>query len=152
VIAKLYLYFGIVGCASIAVWAASALLAVVFLGSRRRTLWWCLACGLALLGLGLAEMNSAQVSALKIDRAEEDRKAEEERIRRRREQLQSMIEQTQNDPGRIRFAEDTPYDALDLAGKEPDTIDDGSVYAKAVAEQLARKAHGYRQQDKSKRV
>lgn len=151
-IAKLVLYFGIVGCASIAVWLASALMAVVFLGSRRRTFWWCLACVLALLGLVLAKVNSAQVSALKIDRTEEDRKAEEERIRRRREQLQSMIEQTQNDPTRIRFAEDTPYDALDLAGKEPDTIDDGSVYAKAVAEQLARKTYGYRQRGKSKRA
>jgi hypothetical protein len=152
VIAKLYLYFGNVGCASIGVWLMSALMAVVFVGSRRRTFWWCLACVFALLGLALAKVNSTQVTALKIDRTEEKRKAEEERIRRRKEQLQSMIVKTQNDPTRIRFAEDTPYDALDLAGKEPDSVDDGSVYAKAVAEQLARKTYGYQKPGKSKRA
>lgn len=70
-IARLYDYFGILGCASIAVWGAAVFVLIGYARTRRRNWFYLGALALAILGLALAKANSRAVSAIPLDRSEE---------------------------------------------------------------------------------
>ena len=69
-IARLYVYFGIVGIASILCWAGALVIVPACYASRRRTRLYAIALGLSLLGLLLALINSHRVSNIQILREE----------------------------------------------------------------------------------
>ena len=76
---RLCAYFGVVGTASVVAWGAALLLLAACARSRRRTRAYLAAFALALLGFGLAKVNSHNISQIEVDRS-----AEEAELRARR--------------------------------------------------------------------
>ena len=114
-IGQLYSYFGAVGLASIAAWAAALALLALGARHRRRQYGYLAALGIAALALVLAHINSRAVSAIATDRTEELQAA------RARQRQARAAETATSGP---RFAEDpAPVDdpavpAYRLAGKQ----------------------------------
>lgn len=111
-IAALWLYFGVVGIASILAWLGAVVLLAAGVRRGNRTKLCRMAMVMAVAGLLLAKINSHYVSAIEVDRAEEYAKATERQKELRRE----LDQQRETRAAKIRFAEDTPVDALDMAG------------------------------------
>ncbi|MCG3148807.1 MAG: hypothetical protein PCFJNLEI_02254 [Verrucomicrobiae bacterium] len=65
-IARLYDYFGVLGCASIVVWAVALLVLVGFVRHRKRGWYYVLALELAVIGWVLAVVNSERVSSVRL--------------------------------------------------------------------------------------
>ena len=110
--AHLWLYFGVVGIASVFSWAVAGV--ILAGGARRenRTTLYRIAMAAATAGFLLARINSHFVSAIEVDRSEEYAKAME----RQKDLRKELDQEQQTRAAKIRFVEDTPADALDMAG------------------------------------
>lgn len=111
----LYHYFGIVGLASIIAWVAAACLLLIYCRNARRHVHYLRALAIAAVAYGLAQINSDRVSAIETDRTEQ---LEWARVQQQRARDES------DGPGkvRVRFAEDSNNDRLDIAGITRDEI------------------------------
>lgn len=69
---RLFAYFGVVGIASVAAWAAAFVLLVAFARSRRRTMAYVAAVALSMAGFVLAKVNSQSISEIEVDRTAEE--------------------------------------------------------------------------------
>lgn len=127
-IAKLYLYFGIVGIASIGLWLGALILAINYAFHERRTFFFSRAVVLALAGILLAQINSCNIGHIQVDRRQEIREA----LERQRQAQQAELDTLKRRAANISFAEDNTVDALDLAGVS--SFDNRSVYEKAADE------------------
>lgn len=127
-IAHLYLYFGIVGIASILAWLGALALALNFAFHERRTFFFTRAVMLALIGILLAQINSANVSRIEVDHRQELKEARERQLKSQEAQMDTLQKRTAN----LRFAEDNTTDPLDLAGNP--SADKRSAYEKAADE------------------
>jgi len=142
-IAKLWQYFGLVGFGSIACWAVAFVFFACYPRSKQRTRYYWMAAALALLGLVLANINSRFVSAIEVDRSEELAKGIE-----RQKQLRAELEaDAKSKAAKVRFAEDSATDALDLAGLPATT----NVYEMAAKEDDDAK-YAYRKRGKQQRA
>jgi len=124
-IAHLYLYFGIVGIASIIAWLGALGLALNFAFHERRTFFFARAVVLALVGVLLAQINSANVSRIEVDHSLELKEARERQQSARQAEVDILKKRAAN----IRFAEDNATDQMDLAGAP--SADKRSIYEKA---------------------
>jgi hypothetical protein len=141
-IAKLWQYFGIIGFGSMACWAVAFVVFACYPRSKQRTRYYWIAAVLALLGLVLANVNSHFVSAIEVDRSEELAKGIE-----RQKQLRAELEaDAKSKAAKVRFAEDSATDALDLAGLPTTT----NVYELA-AQQDDDAKYAYRKRGKQQR-
>ncbi|MBU4198443.1 MAG: hypothetical protein KJ919_00765, partial [Verrucomicrobia bacterium] len=127
-IAHLYLYFGIVGIASIIAWLGALALALNFAFHERRTFFFTRAVVLALIGILLAQINSSNVSRIEVDHRQELKEARERQQNAQQEEMDIFKKRAAN----IRFAEDNADDQLDLAGVP--SSDKRSIYEKAADE------------------
>ncbi len=141
----LWTYFGFVGVTSIVFWLAAVALLAAFCRHRWRTRMYLAAIGCAVVALALARLNSAAVSDIQVDRSEEIRRMQEKQAQRRRE----LLEQRRRQATGIRFAEDDPTDALDLAGVEDD--EKREELTEATTQVDTRPAYLYRQRGKQRR-
>lgn len=141
----LWTYFGFVGVASIVFWLAAVAILAAFCRHRWRTRMYLAAIGCAVVALALARINSAAVSDIQVDRSEEIRQMQEKQARRRRE----LLEQRRRQTAGIRFAEDAPTDALDLAGVED--AEKREKLTEATTQADTRPAYLYRQRGKQRR-
>lgn len=142
-IGKLWFYFGAIGTISVLGWVAALILFAAFLRSRRRTQIYWIALVAAVSALLFAKINSHHVSVIEVDRSEEQAQAIE-----RQKQLRQQLEQDQQKKAaNVRFAEDTPTDALDLAGVTTTFAD---KYEQAAAAEDPAK-YAYRQRGKQQR-
>lgn len=123
---NLYLYFGIVGILSIAVWLAALLTALNYFRQPRRLGYFSRALGLAVIGWLLAVWNSHNVGLIEIDRTQELKAAYEQQRRIRIEDGGIGYDLSAD----ARFTEDGAHDALDLAGIKSD--DKKNIYERAV--------------------
>src|SRR5262249_49381480 len=115
-IANLWHYFGIVGCLSLLTWLATLALLGIYCRSPKRTRLWLYALAAACVGLGLAKLNSRSINAIQVDRTVDQETA-----------VQRMHELQAESGGRahlVDYAEDSPEDKLDLAGRKSE--DDAS--------------------------
>lgn len=76
-IARLYEYFGVVGCASILAWLAALVLLAVFARRRQRPRAYVAALAVSVIGFVLAEVNSRRVSAVPLETPAQQPVAEE---------------------------------------------------------------------------
>ncbi len=135
-ILKLWEYFGPVGIGSIV-----AQVVVVFLLLRgfdhpRRVLLYRVAAGAAVLAYGLALLNSQHISFFREDESIPDAAAVAQQEQLRQEARGLLAQQA----ARIKFAEDTADDRLDLAGV--DTSTGKNIYELAAAGKLPDKDAG----------
>jgi len=115
-IVKLFEWFGVVGVTSILLWVlAIGLWVRYFVWVRDR---WMVYAGvvLAVAALMFAEANSLAVSRIELDRSAERIAAAE----REKEMTRAEIEAMRRNASRVRFAEDSAADRLDVAGTEKD--------------------------------
>lgn len=127
-IVKLYVYFGIVGIASILAWLGALGLALNFAFHERRTFFFTRAVVLALIGVLLAQINSFNVSCIGVDHRQELKEAH----KRRRSAQQEEVDILKKRAANVQFAEDDSDDQLDLAGVP--SSDKRSIYEKAADE------------------
>jgi len=136
-ILKLYLYFGVTGIASMAVWLAASMLLLTGQRSPRRFRFRLAAVLAALVALLLGLINSANVAAIRLDRREEIAAA----VKARRALVEAQREEGQVSET-LRFAEDTPGEELgpdDVqagAARTP-SYRDGGIQARTAGKQAA---------------
>jgi ribosomal protein S27E len=106
---KLYQYFGVIGMASILFWVMAGSMLLIYARHPRRHIHYFRVLAIALLAYVLAQINSDQVSAIQTDRTEQIDAA-------RLQQQQLREEEAGLGNVRVRFAEDTTRDRLDIAG------------------------------------
>lgn len=133
--------FGLIGAASVAAWAAAALLVVAGLFSRRRWTAWVGGLATAVAGVGLAAVTSEHIRSIEVDRSAEVEAAEAAGAEKARSRLRGRAAD-------IRFAEDTATDQADLAGVS--VAEEQGAYERAVEEELA-KIPAYRRRGKQVR-
>ncbi|NLB55845.1 MAG: hypothetical protein GX811_08805 [Lentisphaerae bacterium] len=109
---KLYLYFGMTGILSIIAMLVAVAILLNYCLHAHRTRMFIRAFTIALLAMLLAYINSGNVDRIRIDTSAEERARQEEMAKRRDRELQRIGSRA----ARIRFAEDSEYDHLDLAG------------------------------------
>lgn len=123
---KLFEYFGFVGILSVLCWLTAWGLCILNPRGLKRTRPWWMAFGLAIVGLILAAITFEEVATIVVDRGEELAEG-----MKRQEELRTQEEgakktgadepDTSHKPAAIRFAEDSPTDAKDLAGVDTKT-------------------------------
>ena len=122
-IVKLYLYFGMVGFASIMAWLGALAMLINYARHERRTFFYTRAVCLALAGVLLAQVNSHYVSLIQVDRTQELKDAYERQQRAQRAGWDTLKQRAAD----MRFAEDGKYDR-DLDGV---SADKRSIYEQA---------------------
>lgn len=127
-IAHLYLYFGIVGIASVLAWLGALAMLVNYAWHARRTFFYARALALVLAGLVLAQINSIYVSRIEVDRRQDTRELRERQRRAQRSGTDMLNSKTAG----LRFAEDSRDDSLDMAGVA--SSDKRSIYEQAADE------------------
>lgn len=143
-IAKVYLYFGVIGIASILAWSAALVLFAAFSASRRRTKAYWIALALATAGLLAALVNSHNVFLFEVDRSIETA----EGIERQRVLRLELEAVARSKAAKVRYVEDSSSDTLDLAGMS------GAVQTGILAEAAANvdAKYAYRQRGKQERT
>lgn len=124
IIAKLYLYFGVIGLASILTWLGALAMLVNYARHARRTFFYARAVGLALAGLLLAHINSHYVSLIQVDRTLELEEAYQRQRRAQEAGWDTLMRRT----AEIRFAEDSKKDRLHPLGV---SVNKRSIYEQA---------------------
>jgi len=126
-ITKLWLYFGVIGIASIVAWVAALIIFMRYLFHPSRTAMYRIGMGLVAIAWVFGIWNSANVDLIREDEdsAGSAAQLEQERLR---EQARDILEEQ---AARIRFAEDTDDDRLDLGGV--DTSINSNIYELAAA-------------------
>jgi len=178
VIGRLYTYFGVVGTASVVGYLATWVILVACARSPKRTRFYAYAFLLSLLALLLAWINSHNISNIEVDRTEQIEAMRAKQAAAREEEEEAKSREPETKPA-ARFAEETPEEAKDLAGKgqEKDkpaekgtkgvTADEAKAAAKGAEEELSKKGvedgaddaerategrrHAYREQGKKAR-
>lgn len=143
-IAKVYLYFGAIGIASILAWTTALILFAAFSASRKRTKAYWIALVLASVGLLAALINSHYVFLFDVDRSSETA----EGIERQRVLRQELEAVARSKAAKVRYVEDSSSDTLDLAGMS------GAVQTGILAEAAANvdSKYAYRQRGKQERA
>jgi hypothetical protein len=159
---KLFEYFGFIGILSIVCWLTAWGLCVLNPRGLKRTRPWWMAFGLAIVGLILASITFEEVASIVVDRSEEL-----EEGMKRQEELRTQedaAKETDADdtdasdashkPAAVRFAEDSPSDAMDLAGVDTKTNQPSNKFeAAALGHGMADDAqYAYRRRGKQERV
>ncbi len=140
---KLYLYFGITGIASILAWAVALGLFLYFARQAQRTKFYWIGAALAIGGLLLANINSHFIGQIEVDRSAEIAAG----IERQRQLRATLAEDAKSKAANVRFAEDSPTDALDMAGlRNASQLD---KYEAAAAEE---EKYAYRRRGKQQRA
>ena len=143
---KLYTYFGVVGIVSVLAWLTALTMLVYYGRHPRRYVYYARALVVALAAYFLGQVNSDRISAIQVDRTAELEQARLAQIRLREEE--------QGIAAKVRFAEDTTRDRLDLAGVSKDDMREMSGVtnaAEAAGEPEYRKG-GKQSRDPSKKA
>lgn len=133
-IAKLYLYFGVTGIASMAVWLSACVLLWVGQRSPRRFRFRLAAVIVALVAFVLGLVNSANVASIRLDRREEIAAAMK---------LSKAMREAQREEGQVsetlRFAEDAPGEEMgpEAGAAHPPSYRDGGVQARTAGKRKA---------------
>lgn len=138
-IAKLYLYFGVIGMASLLAWIVSLGMLINYAWHDRRSEFYVRAFFLAVLGVILASANSCFVNKIQIDWTEENKQA----LQKQTELRESEMKRLKDRAADVHFAEDDAYDNLDLAGvKNADQLSKYERAAKGIQATPAYKKAG----------
>lgn len=119
-ILRLFIYFGVIGMASVLAWLAALAVLANYALHENRNRYYLRALLLTVVAWFLAGINADRVYEIQVDRTSEMERLLKDQMEEMRENMAKSV---------VRFAEDGAYDHLDLAGVQ--SADSMNVYERA---------------------